>query len=113
MLPLPFLPDGEPATAAYEGAREDTNIGIMPIDKIDPNRAARDNPYRAIVGAALSCFRLIVITRFTSFFGLVRLTLSADLLIFSMVVIPAREPAFGTALTQGAVPVLYDVLSRV
>ena len=89
------------------------NNGIVLIDKIDSDRAAGDDPYKAIMSAALSRFRPIVMTTVTTVFGLAPLIISVDPLFFSMAVILAFGLVFGTVLTLGVVPALYAVLFRV
>jgi len=86
------------------------NNGIVLIDKIDSDRAAGDDPYLAIMSAALSRFRPILMTTVTTVFGLLPLILSVDPLFFSMAVILAFGLVFGTVLTLGIVPALYAVL---
>ena len=89
------------------------NNGIVLIDKIDSDRAAGAEPYAAVVGAALSRFRPILMTTVTTVFGLLPLIISLDPLFFSMAVILAFGLMFGTVLTLGVVPALYAVLFRV
>jgi multidrug efflux pump subunit AcrB len=86
------------------------NNGIVLIDKIDSDRAGGDTPYNAILTAALSRFRPILMTTVTTVFGLLPLILSVDPLFFSMAVILASGLIFGTVLTLGVVPALYAVL---
>ncbi|MGI9321393.1 MAG: efflux RND transporter permease subunit [Thiogranum sp.] len=89
------------------------NNGIVLLDKIDSDRADGREPYQAIVNAALSRFRPILMTTVTTVFGLSPLILSADPLFFSMAVVLASGLIFGTVLTLGVVPALYAVLFRV
>ncbi|MGI9321498.1 MAG: efflux RND transporter permease subunit, partial [Thiogranum sp.] len=89
------------------------NNGIVLIDKIDSDRADGAEPYAAIVNAALSRFRPILMTTVTTVFGLLPLIVSFDPLFFSMAVILAFGLIFGTILTLGVVPALYAVLFRV
>ena len=89
------------------------NNGIVLIDKIDADRAAGAEPYAAIVSAALSRFRPILMTTVTTVLGLMPLILSVDPLFFSMAVVLASGLIFGTLLTLGVVPVIYSVLFRV
>ncbi len=86
------------------------NNGIVLIDKIDSDRAGGVEPYAAVVGAALSRFRPILMTTVTTVFGLLPLIVSFDPLFFSMAVILAFGLIFGTILTLGVVPALYAVL---
>jgi multidrug efflux pump subunit AcrB len=89
------------------------NNGIVLIDKIDSDRADGAEPYAAIVNAALSRFRPILMTTVTTVFGLLPLIVSFDPLFFSMAVILAFGLLFGTILTLGVVPALYAVLFRI
>jgi multidrug efflux pump subunit AcrB len=89
------------------------NNGIVLIDKIDSDRAAGGGAYAAVVSAALSRFRPILMTTVTTVFGLLPLIVSLDPLFFSMAVILAFGLIFGTILTLGVVPALYAVLFRV
>jgi multidrug efflux pump subunit AcrB len=89
------------------------NNGIVLIDKIDSDRAGGADPYAAVVGAAVSRFRPILMTTVTTVFGLLPLIVSFDPLFFSMAVILAFGLIFGTILTLGVVPALYAVLFRV
>jgi multidrug efflux pump subunit AcrB len=89
------------------------NNGIVLIDKIDSDRAEGIAPHAAILNAALSRFRPILMTTVTTVFGLLPLILSLDPLFFSMAVILAFGLIFGTILTLGVVPAIYAVLFRV
>jgi multidrug efflux pump subunit AcrB len=89
------------------------NNGIVLIDKIDSDRAGGSDPYKAVISAALSRFRPILMTTVTTVFGLLPLIISLDPLFFSMAVILAFGLIFGTILTLGVVPALYAVLFRV
>jgi multidrug efflux pump subunit AcrB len=89
------------------------NNGIVLIDKIDSDRAEGIPPHAAILNAALSRFRPILMTTVTTVFGLLPLILSHDPLFFSMAVILAFGLIFGTILTLGVVPAIYAVLFRV
>ena len=89
------------------------NNGIVLIDKIDADQAKGDEAYNAIMNAALSRFRPILMTTVTTVFGLLPLIVSVDPLFFAMAVILAFGLVFGTVLTLGVVPVLYSVLFRV
>jgi multidrug efflux pump subunit AcrB len=86
------------------------NNGIVLIDKIDSDRAGGSDAYTAVVSAALSRFRPILMTTVTTVFGLLPLIISLDPLFFSMAVILAFGLIFGTILTLGVVPALYAVL---
>ena len=89
------------------------NNGIVLIDKIDSDRTEGAEPYAAVVNAALSRFRPILMTTVTTVFGLLPLIISLDPLFFSMAIILAFGLIFGTILTLGVVPALYAVLFRV
>jgi multidrug efflux pump subunit AcrB len=89
------------------------NNGIVLIDKIDSDQAEGSEPYAAVVSAALSRFRPILMTTVTTVFGLAPLIISRDPLFFSMAVILAFGLIFGTLLTLGVVPALYSALFRV
>ena len=89
------------------------NNGIVLIDKIDSDREGGVEPYAAIMNAALSRFRPILMTTVTTVFGLLPLIVSFDPLFFSMAVILAFGLLFGTILTLGVVPALYAVLFRI
>ena len=86
------------------------NNGIVLIDKIDSERSEGGDRDAAIVAAAVSRFRPILMTTVTTVLGLLPLIISNDPLFFSMAVIIAFGLVFGTVLTLGMVPVLYSVL---
>jgi multidrug efflux pump subunit AcrB len=86
------------------------NNGIVLIDKIDSERSDGQNLDAAILAAALSRFRPILMTTVTTVFGLLPLIVSNDALFYSMAIIIAFGLIFGTVLTLGMVPVLYSVL---
>ena len=89
------------------------NNGIVLIDKIDSDRAEGLEPQAAVLNAALSRFRPILMTTVTTVLGLMPLILSVDPLFFSMAVILAFGLVFGTVLTLGVVPAIYAVLFRI
>ena len=88
------------------------NNGIVLIDKIDSERAKGGESYGAVVNAAISRFRPILMTTVTTVLGLMPLIISVDPLFFSMAIVIAFGLIFGTILTLGVVPVLYTVLLR-
>ncbi len=88
------------------------NNGIVLIDKIDAERAA-GNETNAVVDAAISRFRPILMTTVTTVLGLMPLIISNDPLFFSMAIVIASGLILGTVLTLGVVPVLYAVFMRV
>ena len=89
------------------------NNGIVLIDKIDTEQAAGAEPHAAVLNAALTRFRPILMTTVTTVFGLLPLIISVDPLFFSMAVIIAFGLIFGTVLTLVVVPVLYSVFFMV
>jgi multidrug efflux pump subunit AcrB len=89
------------------------NNGIVLIDKIDADRAEGMEPRAAVLNAALSRFRPILMTTVTTVLGLMPLIVSMDPLFFSMAIVLASGLIFGTVLTLGVVPAIYAVLFRV
>ncbi|UCG73653.1 MAG: efflux RND transporter permease subunit [Chromatiales bacterium] len=89
------------------------NNGIVLIDRIDVVRAEGGDPYEAIVDAAVTRLRPILMATVTTILGLMPLILSQDSLFYSMAINMASGLLFGTVLTLGVVPVLYAVLFRV
>ncbi len=89
-----------------------TNNGIIMIDSIEANRRAGEAPYDAIISAALSRFRPIVMTTITTIPGLLPLIVWKDPLFYSMAIVISFGVALGTVLTLGVVPVLYSLLMR-
>jgi multidrug efflux pump subunit AcrB len=89
------------------------NNGIVLIDKIDSERAAGREPYDAVIMAAVSRFRPIVMTTITTILGVMPLIVSVDALFYSLAVIIAFGLAMGTVLTLGVAPVLYSLFFRV
>ena len=89
------------------------NNGIVLIDKIDSERAANIEPYTAVINAAITRFRPILMTTVTTVLGVMPLIVSVDPLFYAMAVILGAGLIFGTVLTLGVVPVLYSILFRV
>ena len=89
------------------------NNGIVLIDKIDSERAQGIDPYDAVVSAAISRFRPILMTTITTVLGVMPLIVSRDPLFYSMAIIIAFGLVVGTVLTLGVAPVLYTLLLRV
>jgi multidrug efflux pump subunit AcrB len=89
------------------------NNGIVLIDKIDSEQAAGKTPYDAVVSAALSRFRPILMTTVTTVLGVLPLIISRDPVFYAMACILGWGLIFGTALTLGLVPALYTVFFRV
>lgn len=89
------------------------NNGIVLIDKIDSERKSGAEPYDAIMTAAISRFRPILMTTVTTVLGVMPLIISVDPLFYAMAVILGAGLIFGTLLTLGLVPALYAVFFRV
>jgi len=89
------------------------NNGIVLIDKIDSERAAGLDSYSAVLSAAISRLRPILMTTVTTVLGVMPLIISVDPLFYSMAIILAFGLVFGTILTLGVVPVLYVMYFRV
>ena len=89
------------------------NNGIVLIDKIDSERAQGREPYDAVVSAAISRFRPILMTTITTVLGVMPLIVSRDPLFYAMACIIASGLIVGTVLTLGVAPVLYTILFRV
>jgi multidrug efflux pump subunit AcrB len=89
------------------------NNGIVLIDKIDTETAAGAPPTEAIMTAAMSRFRPILMTTVTTVLGVMPLIISVDPLFYAMAVILGAGLIFGTVLTLGLVPALYAVFYRV
>ena len=89
------------------------NNGIVLIDKIDSEMAAGAPPYAAIVTAAVSRFRPILMTTVTTVLGVMPLIIARDPLFYAMACVLGTGLIFGTVLTLGLVPVLYAVFFRV
>ena len=89
------------------------NNGIVLIDKIDSERDAGREPYDAVIMAAVSRFRPIIMTTITTILGVMPLIVSVDALFYSLAVIIAFGLAMGTVLTLGVAPVLYSLFFRV
>ncbi len=89
------------------------NNGIVLMDKIDIEQAAGKAPYQAVVDAAVSRLRPIVMTTVTTVLGVLPLIVSNDPLFYAMACILGWGLIFGTVLTLGLVPALYAFLFRV
>jgi multidrug efflux pump len=89
------------------------NNGIVLLDKIDVERDDGADPYSAVLTAAISRFRPILMTTVTTVLGVMPLILSKDPLFYSMAIILASGLIFGSMLTLGVVPVLYSLMYRV
>ncbi len=89
------------------------NNGIVLIDSIEAERQAGADPYNAIVTAAISRFRPIIMTTITTLLGLTPLIVWQDPLFFGMAIVISFGLAVGTLLTLGVVPVMYSLFFRV
>ena len=89
------------------------NNGIVLIDKIESERAAGTSLQDAVMAAAISRFRPILMTTVTTVLGVMPLIISVDPLFYAMAVILAFVLIFGTVLTLGFVPALYTVFFHV
>ena len=89
------------------------NNGIVLIDRIDSLRNDGSSPYDAVVMAALSRFRPILMSAITTILGVAPLILLRDPLFYSMAVVIAFGLALGTVLTLVVVPVLYSLFFNV
>jgi len=89
------------------------NNGIVLIDKIDSERARGLEPYPAVVTAAISRFRPILMTTITTVLGVSPLIISRDPVFYALACIIAFGLIVGTVLTLGVAPVLYTLLFRI
>ena len=89
------------------------NNGIVLIDSIQAEEQAGADTYSAIVTAAVSRFRPILMTTITTLLGLAPLIIWNDPLFFGMAIVISFGLAFGTLLTLGVVPVIYSLFFRV
>ena len=89
------------------------NNGIVLIDSIEAERKAGADTYTAIVTAAVSRFRPILMTTITTLLGLAPLIIWNDPLFVGMAIVISFGLAFGTLLTLGVVPVMYSLFFRV
>ena len=85
------------------------NNGIVLIDRIEIERGAGREAYDAIVAAALSRLRPILMSAGTTVLGLAPLIVWRDALFYGMASAIAAGLAVGTILTLGVVPVLYSL----
>ena len=83
------------------------NNGIVLIDRIDSVREAGVELENAILDAAVTRLRPILMATATTILGLMPLIVSRDPLFYSMAINMAAGLLFGTLLTLGVVPVLY------
>jgi multidrug efflux pump subunit AcrB len=89
------------------------NNGIVLIDKIESNRQEGMADYEAMVGAAISRFRPILMSVTTTVLGLLPLIISRDPLFYGLACVMAWGLAIGTVFTLGVVPVLYSLFFKV
>jgi multidrug efflux pump subunit AcrB len=89
------------------------NNGIVLIDRIESERQRGLDAYRAVIQAAISRFRPILMTTVTTILGVMPLILWRDPLFYTLSIIIATGLAFGTVLTLGVAPVLYSIFFRV
>ena len=89
------------------------NNGIVLIDRIDSEQAAGKVPHEAILSAAISRFRPILMSAVTTILGVLPLIVFRDPLFYSLACVIAFGLALGTVLTLLVVPVLYAIFMRV
>ncbi len=85
------------------------NNGIVLIDRIDSERAKGADVGAAIMSAAVSRMRPILMSAITTILGVTPLIIVHDPLFYSMAVVIATGLALGTVLTLVVVPVLYSL----
>jgi multidrug efflux pump subunit AcrB len=85
------------------------NNGIVLIDRIDSERAHGADVRAAIMSAAVSRMRPILMSAITTILGVTPLIVVHDPLFYSMAVVIATGLALGTVLTLVVVPVLYSL----
>ena len=88
------------------------NNGIVMIDSVEEERRSGADTYAAIVAAAVSRFRPIMMTTITTILGLMPLIVWQDPLFYSMAIVISFGLAVGTVLTLGVVPVMYSLFFR-
>jgi multidrug efflux pump subunit AcrB len=89
------------------------NNGIVLIDKIEVDRASGKNDYDAVVSAAISRLRPILMSVATTVLGLLPLIFSRDPLFYGLASVMAWGLAIGTVFTLLLVPTLYTLFMRV
>jgi len=89
------------------------NNAIILLDRIEQSRGGGAAAYDAVVGAAISRLRPILMTTLTTVLGLLPLLAFGGELWFGMAVVIVFGLFVGTVLTLGVVPVLYTWLFRV
>ncbi|WP_440905207.1 efflux RND transporter permease subunit [Catenovulum sp. SX2] len=88
------------------------NNAIVLIDKIDLLRAQDIPLEQALIQAATSRLRPILMTTVTTILGLMPLILTKDPLFYGLACVLAFGLAIGTLLTLGVVPVLYKLFFK-
>ncbi len=89
------------------------NNAIVLLESIQSEIDAGARPNDAIVTAALTRFKPVIMTTLTTILGLLSLMLPADPLFFAMAIVISFGLAAGTVLTLVVVPVLYSMFFRV
>jgi multidrug efflux pump subunit AcrB len=89
-----------------------TNNGIVLIDSIERNRQNGLATYEAIVSAAVSRLRPILLMAITTIPGLMPLIVWRDPLFYSLAIVIAFGVLVGTVLTLIVTPVMYSLLFR-
>jgi len=89
------------------------NNAIVLIDRIELEEKAGKTPFQAIIDAGQQRFRPILLTTFTTTFGLIPLYLGGGLMWEPMAVAIMVGLLFGTVITLLFVPVTYKLLFRV
>jgi len=89
------------------------NNGIVMIDKIEENRRDGQMPYDAIVNAAVSRFRPILLSVSTTMLGFSPLIINHDPLFYGMASVMFFGLGIGSLFTLNYVPVLYSIFFRV
>ncbi|GAB5471831.1 MAG: efflux RND transporter permease subunit VmeI [Rhodospirillales bacterium] len=89
------------------------NNGIVLIDRIDSERLLSFDPLEAVVRAAVSRFRPIMMSAITTVLGVMPIILVRDPLFYSLACVIASGLALGTILTLVVVPVLYAIFFRI
>lgn len=88
------------------------NNGIVLIDSIERNRANGADTYAAIVDAAVSRLRPILLMAVTTIPGLLPLIVWRDPLFYGLAIVIAFGVLVGTVLTLIVTPVMYSLLFR-
>ena len=89
------------------------NNGIVLIDSIETECKQGRDPYEAIIRAATTRLRPILMTTITTILGLMPLIIWQNPLFYSMAIVISFGLGFGTILTLGVVPVIYSLFFRV